>query len=152
HWFDLIGRIRPGTDPARLESQLQVELRQWLATHTAEMTREQVAHLDRQLLHLSPGGAGISLLREQYQDGLKLLLLAALCVLLVACANVANLLLVRGLRHQPLTALRAALGASGGRLVRQSLVESVTLSVLGAVAGVAVAYAGARLILGLAFV
>jgi predicted permease len=107
--------------------------------------------LDKQTLHLTPGGAGVSLMRETYQDDLKLLLLAAACVLLVACANIANLLLARGLQDRPQTALRAALGASRARLVRGALVESLILALIGAVAGIAVAYAGATLILHLAF-
>jgi putative ABC transport system permease protein len=90
-------------------------------------------------------------MRENYKDSLWLLLMAALCVLLVACANIANLLLARGLKERPQTALRAALGASRVRLVRKALAESLTLAVFGAVAGIAVAYAGARLILHLAF-
>src|SRR5258707_580885 len=78
-------------------------------------------------------------------------MITACCVLLVACANIANLLLVRGLRNRQQTAVRVALGASRGRLVRNALLESVTLSLIGGAAGVAVAWAGARLILYLAF-
>jgi len=150
-WLDLIGRVRPGTNPRTLEAQLQVELHQWLATHRADMTTQEEALLERQTLHVTPGGAGVSLLRENYKDSLWLLLMAALCVLLMACANIANLLLARGLKDRHQTSIRAALGASRGRLVRQALAESLTLSVFGAVAGIAVAYAGASLILHLAF-
>jgi len=150
-WLDLIGRVRPGTNPRTLEAQLQVELHQWLATHRADMTTQEEALLERQTLHVTPGGAGVSLMRENYKDSLWLLLMAALCVLLMACANIANLLLARGLKDRHQTSIRAALGASRGRLVRQALAESLTLSVFGAVAGIAVAYAGASLILHLAF-
>ena len=106
---------------------------------------------EKQTLHLTPGGAGIALMREKYEDPLRILLVAAICVLLVACANIANLLLARGLRNSQQTALRAALGASRARLVSKSLVESLTLSIFGAIAGIAVAYGGVRLILHLAF-
>jgi predicted permease len=150
-WLDLIGRVRPGTNPMMIEAQLQVELRQWLASHDAEMNPHERAVRDRQTLRLTPGGAGVPLMRKAYQDGLRLLLLAAVCVLLLACANIANLLLTRGLKDWPQTALRAALGASRARLAWKALAESLTLSVLGAIAGIAVAYAGARLILRLAF-
>ena len=150
-WLDLIGRVRPGTNPRTLEAELQVELHQWLATHRADMTTQEEALLERQTLHVTPGGAGVSLMRENYKDSLWLLLMAALCVLLMACANIANLLLARGLKDRHQTSIRAALGASRGRLVRQALAESLTLSVFGAVAGIAVAYAGASLILHLAF-
>ena len=151
-WLDIIGRIRPGTNPKTLEAQLQVELHQWLASHVADMVPQERVVLEKQTLHLTPGGAGVSLMREEYQNDLRLLLLAAFCVLLVACANIANLLLARGLKDRPQTALLAALGASRARLVSQALAESLTLAVFGAVAGIAVAYAGARLILHLAFI
>ena len=78
-------------------------------------------------------------------------MITAFCVLLVACANIANLLLARGLRNRQQTAVRVALGASRTRLVRNALIESVVLSLIGGAAGVAVAWAGARLILSLAF-
>ena len=150
-WLNLIGRIRPGTDPKTVEAQLRVELREWLASHAADMAPQETALLQKQTLHLTPGGAGVPLMREAYDDSLRLLLLAAVCVLLVACANVANLLLARGLRTRGQTALRAALGASAPRLVRTALVESLTLAAFGGAAGVLVAYAGGSLILHLAF-
>jgi putative ABC transport system permease protein len=149
-WLDLIGRLRPGTNPRALEAQLQVELRQWLASHVPDMTAQEKTLRDKQTLRLTPGGAGVSLMRESYEEALWLLAMAAACVLLLACANIANLLLARGLKDRYPTALRAALGASRARLVRQALAESLTLSVFGAAAGIAVAYAGARLILHLA--
>jgi len=149
-WLDLIGRVRPGTNPKILEAQLQVELRQWLASHWADMTSLEKDVWEKQTLHLTPGGAGVSLMREEYKGGLLLLLLAAVCVLLVAAANTASLLLARGLKDRPQTALRAALGASRARLVSKALAESLTLSLFGAGAGIAVAYVGAQLILRLA--
>jgi putative ABC transport system permease protein len=150
-WLDVIGRVRRNTNPKTVEAQLQVELHAWLASHLADMTAQERASWEQQTVHLAPGGAGVSLMRVTYEDGLRLLLWAAICVLVVACANVANLLLVRGLRHRDQTALRAALGASRLRLVRAALVESLTLAVFGAAAGIAVAYAGTSIILRLAF-
>jgi predicted permease len=150
-WLDLIGRVRPGTNPKTLEAHLQVELHQWLASHAADMYQQEKVLWEKQTLHLTPGGVGVPLMREDYQGGLRLLLVAAVCVLLVACANIANLLLACGLKDRPQTAIRAALGASRARLVCKALAESLTLSVFGAVAGIAVAYAGASLILHLAF-
>jgi putative ABC transport system permease protein len=150
-WLDLIGRVRPGTNPQALEAQLQAELHQWLASHVPDMSPQEKPLWEKQTVHLTPGGAGVSPMREGYKDDLWLLLAASVCVLLVACANIANLLLARGLKDRPQTAIRTALGASRARLVRKALAESLTLSVLGAAAGIAVAYAGARLILHLAF-
>ena len=149
-WLDLIGRVQPGTNPKTLEAQLKVELHTWLVSHLADMSSQEKAVLESQTLHLAPGGSGVSLMRKKYKDALWLLFLAALAVLLVACANLANLLLARGLKQRHQMALRMALGASSVRLVRKTLVESLAISLLGAAAGVAVAYAGAALILRLA--
>jgi predicted permease len=150
-WLDLIGRVRPETNPKILETQLQVELQQWLASHLPDMTSAEKKLQQRQTLRLTPGGAGVSRMREKYKDGLLLLLLAAACVLLVACANVANLLLARGLKHRQQTAIRVTLGAPRGRLIRKALIESLGLAAIGGAAGIAVAYVGAGLILRLAF-
>jgi predicted permease len=150
-WLDLIGRVRPDTNRKILETQLQVELHQWLASHAADMTSQEKALQQAQTLRLTPGGSGVSRMRERYKDGLLLLLLAAACVLLVACANVANLLLARGLRHRQQVAIRVTLGAPRSHLVRKALVESLMLALAGGAAGIAVAYAGAGLILRLAF-
>ena len=149
--LDLIGRVRPGTNPKALQAQLQGELQGWLASHLADMSLREKAVWQKQTLRLSPGGVGFSFLRRDYSEGLLLLMVTACCVLLVACANIANLLLARGLKNRQQTAVRVALGASRGRLVRNALLESVTLSLIGGAAGVAVAWAGARLILYLAF-
>ncbi|MGC2297891.1 MAG: ABC transporter permease, partial [Acidobacteriaceae bacterium] len=151
HWLDIIGRVKPGTDPKQLEAQLRVELHDWQASHVADMVPQEKEVWQQQKMYLTPGGAGVDDMRENYGDGLKLLLGAAGCVLLVACANIANLLLARGLKNRQQTAVRIALGASRGRLVRKALVESVTLSVVGGALGVAVAYAGTRLMVHLAF-
>jgi len=150
-WLDLIGRVRPGTSPSVLQSQLQGELHGWLASHVADMNPQEKAVWEKQTLRVSPGAGGFSGLRKDYGEGLRLLMITACCVLLVACANIANLLLARGLRNRQQAAVRVALGASRGRLVRNALLESVVLSLLGGAAGVAVAWAGARLIVYLAF-
>jgi putative ABC transport system permease protein len=150
-WLDLIGRVRAGTNPKALQAQLQGELQDWLASHLADMSPQEKAVWQKQTLRLSPGGAGFSFLRRDYSEGLLLLMVTACCVLLVACANIANLLLARGLKNRQQMAVRVALGASRGRLVRNALLESVTLSLIGGAAGVAVAWAGARLIVYLAF-
>jgi len=149
-WLTLIGRAQPGTNPRTIEAQLRVELQQWLLSHQADISPQERVVLREQTLHLVPGGAGISLMRESYKDGLRLLLLAAGCVLLIACANISNLLLVRGLRERSQTALRAALGASRALLVWRALAASFTLALIGALAGIAVAYGGAHAIIGLA--
>jgi predicted permease len=151
NWLDMIGRVRPGTDPKALETQLRTELKQWQMSHWADLTMQDKEYLPKQQMHLSPGGAGVADMRENYEDALRILLIAAACVLLIACANLANLLLARGLRNRQQTSLRIALGASRGRLVSKALVESITLAVVGGAAGLGVAYAGTSLVLRLAF-
>ncbi|NUQ27585.1 MAG: FtsX-like permease family protein, partial [Acidobacteriaceae bacterium] len=116
-----------------------------------DMSPQERAVWQKQTLRLTPGGAGFSRLEKDYGKGLQLLMITACCVLLVAYANIANLLLARALRNRQQTAVRVALGASRGRLMRNALIESVTLSLIGGAAGVAVAWSGARLILYLAF-
>ena len=151
NFLQLIGRVRPGVNPKTLEAKLRVEFHDWLASHVPDMEPGEKQLWQQQTLHLTPGGAGVSFMRDQYQDGLKLLLVAAGCVLLVACGNLANLMLARGLKDRMQTSLRVALGASRGRLVRKALVECVTLSIIGGALGIFVAIAGTRLILHLAF-
>jgi predicted permease len=150
-WLFLIGRVRPHTQMARLEGQLQVELRQWLASREGEMTPKERAAQQTQTLHLTPGGAGVSLLGATYKESLLLLLFAAFCVLLVAAANIANLMLARALKDRSQAALRVALGAGRARLVSKALCESLAVALLGAVVGIAVAYGAASLLLRLAF-
>jgi putative ABC transport system permease protein len=150
-FLDLLGRVRPGTDPKRLEAKLKVELHDWLASHVPDMSPGEKQLWQQQTLHVVPGDAGVTAMRNQYQDGLKLLLVAAGCVLLVACGNLANLMLARGLKERSQTSVRVALGASWSRLVRKALVESVLLAVIGGALGIGVAYAGTRLVLYLAF-
>ncbi len=150
-FLDIIGRVRPGIEPKSLEAKLKVELHNWLASHVPDMEPGEKQLWRQQTLHLIPGGAGVAAMRDQYEDGLKLLLIAAGCVLLLACANLANLMLARGLKERAQTSIRVALGASRGRLVRKVLVESMLLAIIGAVLGIGVAYAGTRLILYLAF-
>src|SRR6202789_384596 len=151
NFLDLVGRVRPGIEPKSLEAKVKVEFHDWLASHVPDMEPAEKELWRQQTLHLIPGGAGVASMREQYEDGLKLLLIAAGYVLLVACANLSNLMLARGLKDRAQMSIRVALGASRGRLVRKVLVESLLLAVVGGVLGIGVAYAGTTLILRLAF-
>jgi putative ABC transport system permease protein len=151
NYLDLLGRVHPGVNSKTLEAKLRGEFHGWLASHVPDMEPGQKQLWQQQTLHLTPGGAGVAEMRGEYQDGLRLLMIAAGCVLLVACGNLANLMLARGIKDRAQISVRVALGASRMRLVRKALVESVTLSLLGGLLGVAVAYGGTRLILYLAF-
>ena len=152
HSLDLLTRI---ADPRRVPAVEQAvvgELRQWLAVH-----REIVpggftdAEIARQTTELAPAPTGINDLDNDYGGSLKLLQLVAAFVLLIACANLANLLLVRGMARKQELAVRVALGAPRLRLLRQTLMEAVLLSLAGSAAALFVAYQGSRAILALAF-
>jgi len=151
HWLDIIGRVPPGANVRSMEAHMRVELQQWLRSHVGEMDANDRLILPKQTLYLSPGGAGITSMREAYEDWLKILMTVAGFVLLIVCANVANLMLVRGMERRQQTSLCMALGARPMRLVRQALTESVVLSLLGGGAGIGIAFAGTRLILHFAF-
>ncbi len=151
HWLELIGRIQPGASPASIEAQMRVELKQWLLSHWGEMNDSDRAKLPDQTLYLSPGGGGITSMRERYQRWLEILMSVTGLVLLIVCANVASLMLVRGMERRRQTSLSMALGARTSQLVRQPLVESIVLSLFGGAAGLAIAFAGTRLILRFAF-
>jgi predicted permease len=151
HWLELIGRIQPGARPASIEAAMRVELKQWLLSHWGEMSAQDRAKFSEQTLFLTPGGAGIASMREQYEHWLQILMAVTAFVLLIVCANVANLMLVRGMERRRQTSLSMALGARASRLVRQPLIESILLSLFGGAAGLAIAFAGTRLILHFAF-
>src|SRR5204863_1269184 len=104
-----------------------------------------------QTLFLTPGGAGITSMREEYEHWLQILMMISALVLLLVCANVANLMLVRGMERRRQTSLSMALGAQASRLVRQALTESILLSLVGGAVGLGIAFAGTRLILHFAF-
>jgi len=150
-WLDVIGRIKPGADPKQIEAKMQVELQQWLSSPISQVRPAERELLPKQTLHLSPGGAGVQQLREQYESGLRLLMWISALVLTIACANVANLMLVRAMNRKLQTSIRAALGAPPWRQVRQVLTESAVLALIGGLAGIALAYTGTHLILRLAF-
>jgi predicted permease len=151
HWLELIGRVRPAAGPQSIEAAMRVELKQWLRSHWGEMSANDRARFPEQTLYLGPGGAGITSLRDEYGHWLQILMLVSGFVLLIVCANVANLMLVRGLERRRQTSLSMALGARTSRVMRQALVESIFLSLLGGVAGLAIAFAGTRFILHFAF-
>jgi predicted permease len=150
-WLALIGRIRPGAQASTIEAEMRVELKQWLRSHWGEMDANARANFPDQTLYLRPGGAGISSMREQYEHWLQILMMVSGFVLLIVCANVANLLLVRGMERRRQTSLSIALGARPYRVMSQALTESLLLSLFGGAAGLGVAFGCTRLILHFTF-
>jgi predicted permease len=153
-WLRVIGRVKPGASVAGVAPRLTGLLREWMAHDSgwpAEFMPLILKSLPTQQIKIVPGGAGVGTMKADYGDSLRILLTVCCLVLLIACANIANLLLARGAARRAQTSVRLALGASRKRLIRQSFTESVVLSVLGGVAGVVVAYLGVRLVVALAF-
>ena len=150
-WLNLTGRISPGADPKKIEAQLQVELKQWLLGPSTKLEARDRDMVPKQTLHLSPGGAGVQTMRDEYDSGLHLLMWVTGFVLMIACANVANLMLVRAASRRQHTAVQTALGAPRSRQIAQVLTESTVLALLGGIVGVLLAFWCTRLILRLAF-
>ncbi len=151
HWLYLVGRVRPGQSIPALQSKITATLRQWLKTRTRLLENGGGAIIPKMHVVLTPGGGGIQNLQDYSGKGLKMLMILSSIVLLIACANIANLMLARATTRRAEISVRMALGASRRGLVRQILVESVLLSFIGGIAGLGVAYLGCRSILAVAF-
>ncbi len=151
NWVYLLGRIKPGTELAPLQAKMSGTLRSFLSQLALYKRADEQKNLAQSHVILTPGGIGIANMQQRYGKSLKFLMWTSALVLLIACANIANLVLVRGIARRAETSIRMALGAQRKRLIRQMLTESVVLSCIGGLAGLAVAYAGTRLLLAMAF-
>lgn len=153
-WLRVIGRLRPGATTDGMSARLTAVLRQWMqhdSGYPANWMPDIVQSLPQQLITVVPAGAGVGIMKEQYGRSLQILLGVCGLVLLIACANVANLLLARSVARRGQTAVRLAMGASRRHIVTQALAESIALAVAGGMVGLFVAAGAARLLLALAF-
>ena len=150
-WLYAVGRLRPNVQLAALQTRLSSVLRQWMSTTPAFSDHGGAAEIPKQHVVLSPAGGGIQKIQQQTGTGLRILMLLSGVVLLIACVNIANLLLARSMAQRTEIAVRIGLGASRARIIRQIVTESLILSVTGGTAGLALAVLGSRAILALAF-
>ena len=151
NWLYALGRVRPGTSIGVLQAKLTASLRQWLYTRPQLTENGGSSLIPKMHVVIVPGGGGIQNLQQQTGSGLKMLMILSSVVLLIACANIANLQLARATMRRSEISVRMALGAGRNRVIRQILTESALLSCIGGLAGLAVAFAGSRTILALAF-
>jgi predicted permease len=153
-WLRAIGRLRPGAKIDGMAPRLTAELRQWLQNdsgYPANWMPDVIRLLPKQIVDVVPAGAGVGVMKEEYGRSLQILLAVCGLVLLIACANVANLLLARAVARRGQTAVRLAVGATRGQIIGEALTECILLAIGGGIAGLGVAMGAARLLLALAF-
>ena len=152
-WLQVIARLKPGVTAPQAKASMQVLFHQIIEQEAKDPQVARASEYERRqflksAIDLLPAATGRSDLRYQMGTPLEVLMAIVALVLLIACGNVANLLLVRAAGRQREIAIRLALGAGRWPIVRQLLVESVLLSLIGGVVGVAVAQVGVRALLG----
>lgn len=150
YWLNCMGRLRPSVTLTAAQTELNARLHAfYLAQAGARPTADTREKIERVHITLKPGGAGISTMRHRYSKPLSVLMAAVALVLLIACANVATLLLARASARRQEFICRLALGAARRRVLRQVLTESMLLAITGGVAGAFFAWGLVRALIAL---
>jgi predicted permease len=150
YWLNMVGRLKPGVSLRQANAAVNLHFHNYLTAFVgSKMTASVRREIDHAYVSLAPGARGVSQLSYSYSKPLYILLAVVALVLLIACANLSNLLLSRSAGRQNEIAMRLALGATRGRLIRQMLAESVLLAVAGGIGGVLLASWGVRVLVSL---
>jgi predicted permease len=140
-WLQVMARLKPGVTPEQAKASINVVFRGLLESKVgASISADERRHALDQRINLQRAAQGSSVLREHFGEPLKILMAMVGFVLLIACANVASLLLARGAARQREFAMRIAIGAGRARLISQLLTEGLLIGVSGAAAGLLLAY------------
>jgi predicted permease len=154
YFLHLFGRLSPRAasnkaDLARSQNWLNQQVRNGIREREGgTLSADRQLEISRVNVPLVPAAHGISLIRSQYGESLKILMIVVALVLLIACANLANFILARAATRKREIATRLALGSSRARIVRQSLIETLLLSLTGGVLGLGMAFTATRVLIG----
>jgi predicted permease len=138
-WLQVIGRLKPGITLAQAKASINVEFQQLMQAQTAGMLPDKKQQFLNQHLAVVEGSRGASTLREDFGKPLEILMAIVALILLIACANIANLLLARSAARQKEITVRIAMGAGRSRLLRQVFTESILLALTGGAVGLVLA-------------
>src|SRR5262249_48631967 len=146
----IVARLKPSVSLQRAEANVNVLFRQLLYDYAGpQPSAAQLQDIGRAKIELTQAARGLSQLRHQLASPLQILMAVVAVVLLIACANVANILLARATTRQREIAIRMSIGAGRGRVIQQLLVESGMMGLAGAVLGVILAWVGGRVLLAM---